>query len=62
MLTCLKYSIIRLKEIVCVPCSSGPGAVDYIVDHAEVDFVFVQNTKIKGVKILISSINLYLWK
>ncbi|XP_013634888.1 PREDICTED: long chain acyl-CoA synthetase 1-like [Brassica oleracea var. oleracea] len=27
----------------------GPGAVDYIVDHAEVDFVFVQNTKIKGV-------------
>ncbi|KAF2604548.1 hypothetical protein F2Q70_00024250 [Brassica cretica] len=27
----------------------GRGAVDYIVDHAEVDFVFVQNTKIKGV-------------
>lgn len=30
----------------------GSGAVDYIVEHAEIDFVFVQDTKIKGVNIL----------
>ena len=32
-------------------CSLGSGAVDYIVDHAEIDFVFVQDTKIKGVRL-----------
>ena len=25
--------------------------MDYIVDHAEIDFVFVQDTKIKGVRL-----------
>ncbi|CAH2057640.1 unnamed protein product [Thlaspi arvense] len=36
--------------LICVPLydTLGPGAVDYIVDHAEIDFVFVQNTKIQG--------------
>lgn len=34
-----------------VRCFLGAGAVDYIVNHAEIDFVFVQNTKIKRVKI-----------
>ncbi|KFK37492.1 hypothetical protein AALP_AA4G264400 [Arabis alpina] len=36
--------------LICVPLydTLGSGAIDYIVDHAEIDFVFVQNTKIKG--------------
>ncbi|KAG2326062.1 hypothetical protein Bca52824_008790 [Brassica carinata] len=36
--------------LICVPLydTLGSGAVDYIVDHAEIDFVFVQDTKIKG--------------
>ncbi|XP_010507915.1 PREDICTED: long chain acyl-CoA synthetase 1-like [Camelina sativa] len=36
--------------LICVPLydTLGPGAVDYIVNHAEIDFVFVQNTKIEG--------------
>nr|VDD25194.1 unnamed protein product [Brassica rapa] len=36
--------------LICVPLydTLGSGAVDYIVDHAEIDFVFVQETKIKG--------------
>ncbi|CAF1874369.1 hypothetical protein Bca4012_034689 [Brassica carinata] len=36
--------------LICVPLydTLGSGAVDYIVDQAEIDFVFVQETKIKG--------------
>ncbi|CAN8314421.1 unnamed protein product [Cochlearia groenlandica] len=36
--------------LICVPLydTLGSGAVDYIVDHAEINFVFVQDTKIKG--------------
>ncbi|KAH0890094.1 hypothetical protein HID58_052523 [Brassica napus] len=36
--------------LICVPLydTLGSGAVDYIVDHAEIDFVFVQDSKIKG--------------
>ncbi|KAE8660567.1 Long chain acyl-CoA synthetase 1 [Hibiscus syriacus] len=36
-------------SLVCVPLydTLGPGAVNYIIDHAEIDFVFVQDTKVK---------------
>ncbi|XP_010506759.1 PREDICTED: long chain acyl-CoA synthetase 1-like isoform X3 [Camelina sativa] len=36
--------------LICVPLydTLGSGAVDYIVEHAEIDFVFVQDTKING--------------
>ncbi|GER42815.1 long-chain-fatty-acid CoA ligase [Striga asiatica] len=36
-------------SFICVPLydTLGPGAVDYILDHAEVDVVFVQDTKVK---------------
>ncbi|KAK8636126.1 hypothetical protein V6N13_004835 [Hibiscus sabdariffa] len=36
-------------SLVCVPLydTLGPGAVNYIIDHAEVDFVFVQDIKVK---------------
>ncbi|KAK8972649.1 hypothetical protein V6N11_082578 [Hibiscus sabdariffa] len=35
--------------LVCVPLydTLGPGAVNFIIDHAEVDFVFVQDIKVK---------------
>ncbi|KAK7269590.1 hypothetical protein RIF29_22323 [Crotalaria pallida] len=38
-------------SFVCVPLydTLGPGAVNFIIDHAEVDFVFVQDKKIKEV-------------
>lgn len=31
------------------PCCTGAGAVDYIIDHAEIDVVFIQDKKIKEV-------------
>ncbi|CAA0824925.1 Long chain acyl-CoA synthetase 1 [Striga hermonthica] len=36
-------------SFICVPLydTLGPGAVDYILDHAEVDVVFVQDRKVK---------------
>ncbi|KAJ0978635.1 hypothetical protein J5N97_014109 [Dioscorea zingiberensis] len=36
-------------SLICVPLydTLGPGAVDYIVEHAEIDFVFVQDKKVK---------------
>ncbi|KAE8708687.1 Long chain acyl-CoA synthetase 1 [Hibiscus syriacus] len=36
-------------RLVCVPLydTLGPGAVNYIIDHAEIDFVFVQDIKVK---------------
>ncbi|KAL5561047.1 hypothetical protein UlMin_030794 [Ulmus minor] len=36
-------------SLVCVPLydTLGPGAVDFIIDHAEIDFVFVQDKKLK---------------
>ncbi|KAM7274842.1 hypothetical protein ACFE04_016708 [Oxalis oulophora] len=38
-------------SLVCVPLydTLGPGAVNFIIDHAEVDFVFVQDKKVKEV-------------
>ncbi|KAH1259812.1 Long chain acyl-CoA synthetase 1 [Glycine max] len=37
------------QSFVCVPLydTLGPGAVNFIIDHAEVDFVFVQDKKVK---------------
>ncbi|KAK6941115.1 AMP-dependent synthetase/ligase, partial [Dillenia turbinata] len=36
-------------SLICVPLydTLGPGAVNYIIEHAEVDFVFVQEKKVK---------------
>ncbi|KAL5791980.1 hypothetical protein ACOSP7_000574 [Xanthoceras sorbifolium] len=36
-------------SLVCVPLydTLGPGAVNFIIDHAEIDFVFVQDKKAK---------------
>ncbi|KAF7818112.1 long chain acyl-CoA synthetase 1 [Senna tora] len=36
-------------SLICVPLydTLGPGAVNFIIDHAEVDFVFVQDKKVK---------------
>lgn len=31
-------------------CWSGAGSVDYILEHAEIDFVFVQDKKVKQVR------------
>jgi hypothetical protein len=30
--------------------NEGPGAVNFILNHAEVDFVFVQDKKVKEVR------------
>ncbi|GAB2298461.1 Long-chain-fatty-acid--CoA ligase 2 (Long-chain acyl-CoA synthetase 2) (Fatty acid activator 2) [Dionaea muscipula] len=37
-------------NLICVPLydTLGPGAVNYILDHAEIDFVFVHSTKVSG--------------
>ncbi|XP_062144220.1 long chain acyl-CoA synthetase 1-like isoform X4 [Alnus glutinosa] len=37
------------QSLVCVPLydTLGPGAVNFILNHAEVDFVFVQDKKVK---------------
>ncbi|KAH1227149.1 Long chain acyl-CoA synthetase 1 [Glycine max] len=37
------------QSFICVPLydTLGPGAVNFIIDHAEVDFVFVQDKKVK---------------
>ncbi|XP_044502298.1 long chain acyl-CoA synthetase 1-like isoform X2 [Mangifera indica] len=36
-------------SLICVPLydTLGPGAVNFIIDHAEIDFVFVQDKKVK---------------
>ncbi|KAH9786890.1 Long chain acyl-CoA synthetase 1 [Citrus sinensis] len=36
-------------SLICVPLydTLGPGAVNFILDHAEIDFVFVQDKKVK---------------
>ncbi|KAK7259176.1 hypothetical protein RIF29_24776 [Crotalaria pallida] len=36
-------------SLVCVPFydNFGPGAVDFIINHGEIDYVFVQDTKVK---------------
>ncbi|XP_059625544.1 long chain acyl-CoA synthetase 1-like isoform X2 [Cornus florida] len=36
-------------SLICVPLydTLGPGAVNFIIDHAEIDFVFVQDKKLK---------------
>ncbi|KAM6558827.1 hypothetical protein CsatA_028066 [Cannabis sativa] len=36
-------------SLVCVPLydTLGPGAVNFIIDHAEVDYVFIQDKKVK---------------
>ncbi|XP_071922604.1 long chain acyl-CoA synthetase 1-like [Coffea arabica] len=37
------------QSLICVPLydTLGPGAVDFIIDHADIDFVFVQDKKVK---------------
>ncbi|XP_027162769.1 long chain acyl-CoA synthetase 1-like [Coffea eugenioides] len=37
------------QSLICVPLydTLGPGAVDFIIDHAEIDFVFIQDKKVK---------------
>lgn len=37
-------------SLICVPLydTLGPGAVNYILEHAEIDFVFVQDKKVKA--------------
>ncbi|WVY99190.1 hypothetical protein V8G54_031341 [Vigna mungo] len=39
------------QRLICVPLydTLGPGAVNYIIDHAEIDVVFVQDKKVKEV-------------
>ncbi|XP_027934376.1 long chain acyl-CoA synthetase 1-like [Vigna unguiculata] len=39
------------QSLICVPLydTLGPGAVNYIIDHAEIDVVFVQDKKVKEV-------------
>lgn len=32
-----------------IPWITGAGAVDFIIDHAEIDVIFVQDKKIKEV-------------
>ncbi|KAK9282252.1 hypothetical protein L1049_005166 [Liquidambar formosana] len=36
-------------SLICVPLydTLGPGAVNFIIDHAEIDFVFIQDKKVK---------------
>lgn len=38
-------------SLICVPLydTLGPGAINYIIDHAEIDYVFVQDKKVKEV-------------
>ena len=39
---------------------AGPLAVNYIIDHAEIDFVFVQDKKVKEVrKVVLFSDHMY---
>jgi len=33
----------------CAIAITGPGAVNFILEHAEVDYVFVQHNKLKEV-------------
>ncbi|KAM0954529.1 putative long-chain-fatty-acid--CoA ligase [Dioscorea sansibarensis] len=42
-------------SLICVPLydTLGAGAVDYIIEHAEIEFVFVQDKKVKQVRSLI---------
>ena len=35
----------------CVVLEAGSGAVNFIIDHAEIDFIFVQDKKVKEVRI-----------
>ncbi|XP_022890504.1 long chain acyl-CoA synthetase 1-like [Olea europaea var. sylvestris] len=37
------------QSLICVPLydTLGAGAINYIIDHAEVDFVFIQDRKVK---------------
>ncbi|KAK1292783.1 Long chain acyl-CoA synthetase 1 [Acorus calamus] len=36
-------------SLICVPLydTLGPRAIDYVIDHAEIDFIFVQDKKVK---------------
>lgn len=42
----------NLIKYLRVVLDAGPGAVNFILDHAEVDFVFVQDKKVKEVRTL----------
>lgn len=41
--------VCNAHSLICVPLydALGSGAVDYIIEHAEVDYVFVQDKKVK---------------
>ena len=36
--------------LLCVVLEAGSGAVNFIIDHAEIDFIFVQDKKVKEVR------------
>lgn len=48
LITC-HVIVINLKPI--LTSHAGPRAVNFIIDHAEVDFVFVQDKKVEKVRI-----------
>lgn len=37
-------------KCVCLFLLAGAAAVDYVIDHAEIDFVFIQDKKVEGVR------------
>ncbi|RZC56135.1 hypothetical protein C5167_014996 [Papaver somniferum] len=53
--------VCNAHSLICVPLydTLGSGAVDYIIEHAEVDYVFVQDKKAKQVNPLHDLIYLY---
>lgn len=40
----------KFNQVLKVVLDAGAGAVNFILDHAEVDFVFVQDKKVKEVR------------
>ena len=46
----LTYNFRKFNKSLRVVLDAGPGAVNFILDHAEVDFVFVQDKKVKEVR------------
>lgn len=48
----IKVVWIYFTNVVC-SLLTGSGAIDYILKHAEIDFVFVQDKKMKEVRVYI---------
>lgn len=46
----LSDSSLQFKQGLLVFLDAGPRAVNFIIDHAEIDFVFVQDKKVKEVR------------